>query len=399
MMTVTPGVDLQPITEGRDWVFVLDRSGSMDGKYETLMDATSEAIKRLSVNDRFQIILFDDQVESLSNGWMSSDQVSIQKIQQALNNSAPRGGTNLYRGLSSAMNKLDQDRTSSIVLITDGVANVGKTEKADFIDLMSQKDVRLFTAIMGNGANRPMLESMTQASKGFATNVSNSDDILGVMISAVEKVKYQALHDVTLNINGVKTKSMVASKGTTLYRGQQMVIFGHYFGDGNATATLNAKISGERKQYKTGFRFPKQAMDNPEIERLWAYAKIEQLKNKSNYLGSAISDQRSAIVNIATEYGLVTDFTSMIVMSDEQFKANGIKRNNKERRKAEQTAQTKRAKAPVQQRQVDQSSPAFSHQRPSYSGGGGGSINPLSLVMLLPLMIAFIRRRTNGINN
>ena len=129
---------------------------------------------------------------------------------------------------------------------------------------------------------------------------------------------------------------------------------------------------------------------------MWAYAKIEQIKQKSNYLGSAISDHRSAIVNTATEYGLVTDFTSMIVMSDAQFKANGIKRNNKKRREAEQAAKTKRANSAVQQRQVDQNKPAFSNQRPNYGGGqsgGGGSMNPLSLVMLLPLAIAFIRRR------
>jgi len=396
MMTVTPGVDLQPITEGRDWVFVLDRSGSMSGKYQTLMDATGQALNKLSVNDRFQILLFDDQIEEMSRGWMSADQISIENVKRALDNSAPRGGTDLYQGLSKAIDKLDSDRTSSIVLITDGVANVGKTEKKDFIDLMTKQDVRLFTAIMGNGANRPMLESMTKASKGFATSVSNSDDIMGVMISAVEKVKYEALHDVELNIKGVKTKDLVASKVATLYRGQQMVIFGHYFGDGPALARLDAKISGEGKQYSTEFNFPKEATNNPEIERLWAYAKIEQLKDKASYLGSDLSDHRSAIVSTATEYGLVTDFTSMIVMTDEQFEANGIKRNNKKRRETEQAAQQKRASSGVQQRQVDQNAPAFSQKRPSYSGGGGGgAINPLSLLMLLPLIAAFIRRRIN----
>ncbi len=396
MMTVTPGVDLEPITEGRDWIFVLDRSGSMSGKYQTLMDATGQALNKLSVNDRFQILLFDDQVEEISNEWMSADQVSIEKVERALNNSAPRGGTDLYRGLSKAIDKLDSDRTSSIILITDGVANVGKTEKNEFIDLMTKQDVRLFTAIMGNGANRPMLESMTKASKGFATSVSNSDDIMGVLISALEKVKYEALHDVELKIKGVKTKDLVANKVATLYRGQQMVIFGHYYGSGEAVAQLDAKISGEDKQYKTTFDFPNQAGSNPEIERLWAYAKIEQLKDESSYLGNDLSDHRSAIVSTATEYGLVTDFTSMIVMTDEQFEANGIKRNNKKRREAEQAAQQKRANSGVQQRQVDQNTPAFSQNRPSYSGGGGGgAINPLTLLMLLPLLVTFVRRRTN----
>lgn len=36
MLTVTPGDDLKPITEGSDWIFVLDMSGSMQGKYATI---------------------------------------------------------------------------------------------------------------------------------------------------------------------------------------------------------------------------------------------------------------------------------------------------------------------------------------------------------------------------
>ena len=394
MLTVTPGVDLQPITEGRDWVFVLDRSGSMSGKYQTLMDATSQALTKLGSGDRFRILLFDNQVDELSSGWMDASEISISQITAALNNSAPRGSTNLYKGLNTAINMLDSDRTSSIVLITDGVANVGKTEKQDFIRLMNKQDVRLFTAIMGNGTNRPMLESMTRASKGFATSVSNSDDIMGVMLSALEKVKYEALHDVKLNIKGIKTSDLVSSKVSTLYRGQQMVIFGHYFGDGQAMAVLDAKISGESKQYKTKFSFPKKATNNPEVERLWAYANIQALKDKANYLGTGAEDYRSAIVSTAIEYGLVTDFTSMIVMSDEQFEANGIKRNNRDRRKAEQSAKAKRAASPVTQRQVDQSAPAFPSKRPNYSGGGGGgAINPLTLIMLLPIAFAWLRRR------
>jgi hypothetical protein len=39
MLTITPGDDLAPNTEGRDWVFVLDLSGSMNGKFQSLFDS------------------------------------------------------------------------------------------------------------------------------------------------------------------------------------------------------------------------------------------------------------------------------------------------------------------------------------------------------------------------
>jgi len=396
MLTVTPGIDLQPITEGRDWVFVLDRSGSMQGKYQTLMDATAQTLKTLGTNDRFKIVLFSNRVETLTPDWVSANEISIDEVSQALYRSQPDGGTDMYAGIEAAINGLSADRTASIVLITDGVANLGKTEKKDFLKLMAKADVRLFTGIMGNGANRPLLDSMTKVSRGFATSVSNSDDIMGVLISATEKVKYQALHDVDLRIKGLKTSNLVPEQATTVYRGEQMVMFGHYFGDDEAEVVLKAKISGEKKEYRTRFSFPAQVTDNPEIERLWAYAKIESLQDKANYLGISRDDYRSAIVDTATEYGLVTDFTSMLVMSDAQFEANGIDRTNRDRRAAETAAAAKRQSQATSSNRVDQSQPAFNSNRPSYSGGSGGgsgAIGPFGFLVFLPLLLAWVRNR------
>jgi len=400
MLSVTPGVDLQPITEGRDWVFVLDRSGSMSGKYQTLMDATAQALSKLQTNDRFRVILFSNYVEEITKQWTNADQISVKEISDALSRSRTDGGTDLYKGIKTAISTLDSDRTSSIVLITDGVANVGKTEKSDFLDLMSKHDVRLFTAIMGNGANRPLLDSMTKVSQGFATSISNSDDIMGVMLSAIEKVKYQAMHDVDIKIKGLKTSDIVPEQPTTLYRGQQMVMFGHYFGDEMAEVILSAKISGEKKEYRSQFAFPSESTENPEIERLWAYSQIQELKNKAGYLGTSTNDYRSAIVDTALEYGLVTDFTSMLVMTDEQFEANGIERTNRDRRKTEEAAKAKRQNNAVTTNRVDQNNPAFSGNSPSYSGGdsgGGGAINPFALFMLLPLLFAWFRQRAQTV--
>ena len=91
----------------------------------------------------------------------------------------------------------------------------------------------------------------------------------------------------------------------------------------------------------------------------------------------------------------MTDFTSMIVMSDERFEKNGIDRSNRSRRDKETKAAEQRKANPVTSNRVDQNQPAFSSNRPSYSGGGGGggAVGPFGLLMLLPLGLAFIRQR------
>ena len=397
MMTLTPGDDLEKITEGRDWAFVLDMSGSMSGKYQTMVDGVQQALKGLNPEDRFQIILFDDQVEDLTkSAWINATTENAIQWSNALAATGPRGGTNIYAGLDKALKNLDADRTGAIVLVTDGEANVGVTEKKKFLKLMSGHDVRLFTAVMGNSANRPLLNAMTEVSNGFAVSVSNSDDISGKIKEFTSKVTYEAMHDFELDIRGIKTADLTPEKITSLYRGEQLVVFGHYWGSGEADVELKAKVSGENKSYKTRFAFPENVNSNPEIERLWAYAKIQDLKKQIDYLGSD-ADFKSAVIDIAVENSLVTDYTSMIVMRDEQFEANGIERKNKDRVAKEQTAKTQRTATPVQSNRIDNSQPAFNSNRSSHSGGGG-AFNP---IMLLPfVLIAFYRKKRGGfINN
>ena len=193
--------------------------------------------------------------------WINATAENVIHWSNALAATGPRGGTNIYAGLNKALKNLDADRTEAIVLVTDGEANVGVIEKKQFLKLMAGHDVRLFTAVMGNGANRPLLNAMTDISNGFAVSVSNSDDISGKIREFTSKVTHQALYDVELEVlsygKGIKDADMTPDKITSLYRGEQLVVFGHYWGSGDANVELKAKVSGENKSYKTRFAFPK----------------------------------------------------------------------------------------------------------------------------------------------
>ncbi|OED43201.1 hypothetical protein AB833_04310 [Chromatiales bacterium (ex Bugula neritina AB1)] len=383
MMTLTPGDDLAKITEGRDWAFVLDMSGSMNGKYRTLVDGVQRALSQLNSNDRFRIILFNNNANEITGNWVNISPENIQHWSNTLAATKPGGGTNLYAGMQKGLRSLDADRTSAIVVVTDGEANVGTTEKKSFLELMRNHDVRLFTAVIGNGANRPLLEAMTEVSNGFAVSVSNSDDIVGKLMEFTSKVGHEALHNVNLDIKGIKVTDLTPAVTTSLYRGEQLVVFGHYRGQGEAIVTLSGQVSGEKKVYQSRFDFT-DSTRNPELERLWAYAKILDLQNMQDYLGNE-SEYKSAIVSLAVENSLVTDHTSMVVMRDEQFEARGIERNNKQRRTLETQAATTRAAAPVVSHRKDTQQPAFKRRRPSFSGSGGGSV---SIEWLLLLIVA-----------
>ena len=384
MMVLTPGDDLKPINGGADWSFVLDKSGSMQSKFHTLADGVERGLRKLRPSDRFRIVLFDEQAIPMTTAFQSATPENIDSAIHRLRRVQPGNGTNLYAGLDLGTNGLDADRTSAVLLVTDGVANVGEVRQRAFIDLVRKKDVRLFTFIIGNSANRPLLGAITRRSGGTAFSISNSDDIVGAIVSATGKVTHEALHDVTLAIDGVPVRDLTPEEFGSLYRGQQLIAFGHYRNHGPAEVTLSGKISGRPVTFGTRFDFPETASLNPEIERLWAFSRIEDMMMQIEDFGEK-SEHRSAITDLAVEYGLVTPYTSMIVVREEVFAQLGIDRRNEQRVAMEDAARQQRAAQPVQSRRVDKAAPMYASAAPRHGGGGNGSgaIDPAMLLLIV----------------
>lgn len=392
MLTLTPGDDLGKVTGGSDWVFVLDISGSMQGKYATLVEGVRQSLGKLRQEDRFKVVLFNNNSVDLTSGFLVVSQANIDSTLHQLENYQVDGGTNLFAGLKSGLDGIDADRPSGIVLVTDGVANVGNTEKKAFVSLLQNYDVRLFTFIMGNSANRPLLKEMTEVSNGFAISVSNTDDIVGQVMLATSKLTHQAFRDVELHIDGVRVKNLSREQIGSLYRGEQLNVFGHYWKPGTANVVLKAKVGDQEKIYRTTADFPGVSHRNPEIERLWAFASIEHLQSKLDYYG-ANKDVEQAITDIAVEYGLVTNYTSMIVVEEEVFQALNIDRSNKHRVETEHKARNDRKAQPVKNNRVDKKEPMFKTPRPS--SGGSGALSPAWVLAIFALMVLPALRKRN----
>lgn len=384
MMVVTPGIDLQPLNHGADYAFVLDKSGSMAGKIHTLADGVSQALGQMSAQDRFRIVTFDNRATELIP-WTNASPAAVQAAVERLKTVQPSGGTNLYEGIELGLRSLDADRATSLVLVTDGVANEGLVDPAQFHRLVSQYDIRIFGFLLGNSANWPLLRTISDATGGFYTGVSNADDIVGQLLLAKSKVTFEALHDARFTFQGTRVYDLTGEHPKKIYRGQQLVLFGCYDKPGPATVELHARLTGEDKVYTTSFDLPAVDTDNPEIERLWALAQIEQLELKASIGELPPGEVDGAIEHLGVTYSLVTDQTSMVVLDDDTFSRRGIERRNQQRVALERTAQSARAAAPVKTYRVDTAQPTYPAPAPHISrssGGGGGALDRDEIVLL-----------------
>lgn len=394
MLVITPGADLGPTSDGVDWTIVLDQSGSMAGKIAVAADAVARALDQLRAADRFRVITFSNGATTLV-GWQPASEGAIERARERLHAVRTKGGTNMYAGVQAALRGLDSDRPSAIVLVSDGGANVGPTGHRDFLKLLETTDVRVFTFVMGQGANRPLLDRLAEESGGFSMDVSNQDDLYGRILQAKVKLAREAMHGVKVELDGPSVAELAPERLPSAYYGQQIVVFGRYLAPGTATLRVRARISGEQRSWKTRIVLPERDETFPEIERLWALARVRDLQERIDD-GEDRDELRAAIVDVGTGYSIVTDYTSMVVVREERFAELGLDRRNLDRVTRERQARTVRIGETARSTRADSAEPMYPGR--SSGGLGAGAVGPVFAGLLAALGGARLlsRRRRAG---
>lgn len=380
MLLMTPGADLKPLTVGSDFIFAIDVSGSMNGKLHTLANGVSKAIQNLRPEDRYRIVPFNSRAWDLQAGWQNATTENISQSIEKIKTLKADQGTNLYEGISKGLRDLDSDRVSSLILVTDGVTNSGIVDPKKFYKLLHEQDVRFYGFLLGNSSNWPLMRLMCEASGGYYKSVSNSDDIIGEILLAKNKVAFESMHEATLKIQGIDTFDVSDFRIGKIHNGEQLVFFGKYDQSGGANITLDAKISGQERSYSTRFDFPEIATDYPELERMWALDQVQKIEIAKMAGLSDPDESDQAIADIGVAYQIVTEGTSMIALDDEAFQRHGIDRKNQDRIATERIAQSQRTQTTGAQR-VDTQKPMYTNSAPSV--GGGGAIEPWAAILVV----------------
>jgi Ca-activated chloride channel family protein len=131
--------------------FVIDRSGSMDGsKIEMAKKAVEQAIRLLDDRDRFALVCYDNEVETLVASAPASAETKALALKR-LKVIEARGNTDLCGGWMRGAEEIGSGR---VLLLSDGLANNGETDP----DVLARKAAELrakgiVTSTFGVGAD------------------------------------------------------------------------------------------------------------------------------------------------------------------------------------------------------------------------------------------------------
>lgn len=169
-----------------DLALVLDRSGSMRGEpLEAAKLAAYDAVDLLEDGDRVAIVVYDDQVDVLVPATRVDDRASLHA---AIDRIGVGGMTALHagwtEGAAQLVDLLDPARTARVVLLTDGLANVGVRDPNDIaadVARMAAHGVATSTIGLGRSFNEDLLGRVADAGGGRFAHAETPADLEGVM--------------------------------------------------------------------------------------------------------------------------------------------------------------------------------------------------------------------------
>lgn len=185
---------------------VLDKSGSMGGeKIQHAKEAAIMAIEMLNENDVVSVITYDDTVRvvvpatRLDRKW---------KIYEEIRNIRSGGRTALFAGVSKGAREvrkyLDRTRVNRVILLSDGLANIGPSSARELGELgasLGREGISVTTIGLGLGYNEDLMTRLAGLSDGNHAFVRDPEDLAQIFRYEFESAMSVVAKDLNIIIN------------------------------------------------------------------------------------------------------------------------------------------------------------------------------------------------------
>jgi Ca-activated chloride channel family protein len=312
LVVLTPPNAMDEAPPPREVTFIIDTSGSMEGpSIEQARAALQLGVDRLQPGDRFTIIRFASGYSSLfptPQPVGATTRIAAREFISALR---ADGGTEMRPPLERALaTSPDPDYLQQIVFITDG--SVGN--EAELIALIGRRigAMRLFTVGIGAAPNSYFLEQAAAAGRGSFTFIAERNQVASRMQELFLKLERPALVDLKVGWPDDLPADMAAAMPGDVYAGDPLVILARLPRLPSGALTLSGRIRGRDWVRQV----PLTVVDEQSgLSKLWARERIADLSRRRQSGGDPVQ-LRTAILDLALEHHLVSEFTSLVAVDD-----------------------------------------------------------------------------------
>ena len=298
----------------REYIFVVDVSGSMDGfPLNTSKRLLKDLIGNLRPTDLFNVVLFAGDAAVLSPESLQANPQNIAKAIGLIEQQRGAGGTELLPAIKQAMALPRQQGISrSVVLVTDGYVSGEQGVFEHIRANLNQSNVFAFG--IGGSVNRYLIEGVAKAGMGEPFIVEDENEAGKVAAKFREYIQTPVLTDIHVRSIGFDTYDVNPLNFPDLFAQRPIILFGKWRGPITGTIELTGKTG--QGDFVSRFDVSNSQPDevNSALRYLWARSRIAEL---SDYGSSDVSDEDAKqITALGLKYNLLTQFTSFIAVRE-----------------------------------------------------------------------------------
>lgn len=232
---------------------VLDRSGSMSGaKLEQAKQAALMLVDQLGRDDVISLVLYESEVEvAFPAKRLGNRREEIRRLIQRIQTG---GSTALYGGVECGGRQLEEflsrERINRVMLLSDGIANVGPSSNREIAGLgtrLARKGMSVTTIGLGNDYNETLMTALAEASDANYYYVADVEALPDVFRRELGELKTIVAHEIEIEIRcpaGVRPIRFLGRPGE-LKSQRESLVFGTLSSEQKRELYLECAIAGE----------------------------------------------------------------------------------------------------------------------------------------------------------
>lgn len=293
---------------------VIDRSGSMAGpRIEAARRAALDAVDRLGRDDILSVVSYDDRVEVEVPATKLTNPA---QAREAIRKLGPRGSTAIYAGLQAGAEEVrkfkSKDRVSKIILLSDGLANVGPSKPADFAGLgreLASEGMTISTVGLGLGYNEDLMAALAKSGDGSHAFIQEPAELAQFLARELDDTLGIVAQDVEIIITclpGVRPLRSLGREGDIK--------------DGRMAFKVSQIVGGVDQVIVAELEVPaglaRDAADLAKVEIVWSPAGETGRKSKATQVAARFDEVAKSDASIDPE--VVKDVTALVVRAERQ---------------------------------------------------------------------------------
>ena len=314
-MVQSPQAVPQAAITPRDYVFVVDISGSMHGfPLDTAKALMRQLLGNLRASDTFNVLLFSGSNRMLAPHSVPATPANVNAAIRTIEQMGGGGSTELLPALRRVYAEPKAPELArTVVVVTDGYVTVESEAFALVRQHLGQANVFAFG--IGSSVNRHLMEGLARAGMGEPFIVTRPDEAKAQAERFRKLIESPVLTSVKARFEGIDVYDVEPQQLPDVLAERPVIVFGKWREQAGTTPP-NLIVEGRAAHGPYTQTLPIDVAANGPgtgaLRLLWARHRIAALSDEEALTGG--DAQKAAITKLGLDYSLLTQYTSFIAV-------------------------------------------------------------------------------------